>query len=120
MYNTDHPTVLIAEDDTLVRLVAGDQLRDDGFEVIEVADGAAALAVLRSGQDIQALFSDIQMPQLDGLRLAQEARRLRPGMAILLTSGQAQPAGMPAGAAFVAKPYAQSLPSTTLRRLMAA
>ena len=115
-----HPVVLLAEDDFLIRLAALDFLEHDGFEVIEACDGAAALTVMRGNSNIQLLFSDINMPNLDCVGLAREARRLRPGMGILLTSGQPRPDHLPAGAVFMEKPYSHTATTAALRNLLAA
>ncbi|MCZ7599686.1 MAG: ATP-binding protein [Gammaproteobacteria bacterium] len=81
-------TILVAEDDTDVREVVVAQLKDLGYRVITAADGEAALNVLRSGDDVDLLFTDLTMPGgLSGTELVQAARSLRPGLKALLTSG---------------------------------
>ncbi|MGE3907397.1 MAG: response regulator, partial [Reyranellaceae bacterium] len=58
-----------------------------GYVVVTAADGKGALAGLRDLSRLDLLLSDIVMPGLDGLRLVERARRLRPGLAIMLMSG---------------------------------
>ena len=73
-------TVLVVEDDPLVR----------GYVLIECADGKTDLMALRRGEEVDLLFSDIFLSDnMDGIILAQEERRLRPHLKVLLTSGNA-------------------------------
>src|SRR5918993_517405 len=65
-------TVLLVEDETLVRLLMADILEDAGFRVIEAANAVAALNWLEGGEDVQVLFTDVHMPPgIDGLELAR-------------------------------------------------
>lgn len=101
-------TVLLAEDDNQVREVAAELLRDAGFRVITASDGREALALLRRGEPVDMLFADVVMPGgVSGFDLGLEARRLRPGMPILLTSGYAGMAAAPEARDFevLPKPY---------------
>lgn len=83
-------TVLVVEDDPLVRQLAVDGLKDLGYRVLAAHDAAAALAILRSDVQIDVLFSDILMPGgMNGCQLAVEAKRIRPGIKVLLTTGYA-------------------------------
>jgi CheY-like chemotaxis protein len=80
--------VLVVEDEAAVRDIVVDCLQELGYATIEAASGPAALDMLRSGQRVDVLFSDVVMPGgIDGFRLRTEARRLRPGLRVLLTSG---------------------------------
>ncbi len=83
--------ILVVEDNPDVRKVVCQLLRDLGCEVVEAANASAALAILESDRAIDLLFSDIVMPGgMTGTELAQAARRLRPGLKTLLTSGFAE------------------------------
>jgi CheY-like chemotaxis protein len=69
------------------------QLAGLGYRTIEADNAEAALAVLRKGEPIDLLFTDIIMPgRLDGTGLARAARQLRPHLKVLLTSGFAKAA----------------------------
>jgi CheY-like chemotaxis protein len=71
--------------------VAG-QLRDLGYQVSEVPDAAQALALLRRDRSFALLFTDVIMPGgMNGLDLAALARRMQPGLRVLLTSGYNEP-----------------------------
>jgi CheY-like chemotaxis protein len=89
----DQITVLVAEDEKLVRLVIAEVLRDEGFEVIEVEHAEAALAILQiHAARIHVLFTDIQMPgTMNGLALAHHAASHWPRIALLITSARPLP-----------------------------
>jgi PAS domain S-box-containing protein len=104
-------TVLIVEDDPDVLQSAVEMVRGLGYEVLTAANGIDALAVLNRNVPIDVLFSDIVMPRgMNGVELAKEARRLRPGLRILLSSGYASAIlaaehGLTADFSFIGKPY---------------
>ncbi len=81
-------TILVVEDDDMVRGYAESVLDSLGYRVLSSRDGQAALTVLRQGQKVDLMFTDIVMPGgMNGYQLADEARRLRPALRILFTSG---------------------------------
>jgi PAS domain S-box-containing protein len=82
-------TVLLVEDDELVRATTREAMEEAGCQVVEARDGAEALQILRGDQQIDLLFSDVVMPEINGLELARLAARLRPDLKVLLTSGYA-------------------------------
>jgi CheY-like chemotaxis protein len=80
-------TILVAEDEVLVRAMVSEYLRDHGYEVVEAADAAEALAVFDAGVQVDIVFSDVQMPgSMDGAMLA-DVVRLRYRIPVLLTTG---------------------------------
>lgn len=101
--------VLLAEDETLVRMVAAEMLREEGsFKVIEAADADQALTVLEATTNVQALVTDVEMPgSLDGFTLARLVRQAWPYIGIVVTSGRVRPGpkDLPSGTLFIAKPY---------------
>ena len=110
-------TVLVAEDDERVREVTAETLRSAGMRVLTAADGRAALALLERGETVDVLFSDIIMPGgLNGIELGRAARRLRPGLPVLLATGYAGTVagGEDHGFEVMPKPYDQD---AVLRRL---
>lgn len=84
-------TVLVAEDDDLVRRTTVSMLSRLGYRVLAAADGAQALAIAREHEGpIELLFTDVVMPGLDGIQLAAAMGALRPETRVLFTSGYAQ------------------------------
>ena len=102
-------TVVIVEDEFLVRDLAVCELEDCGFTVVEFDCADAALPYLREhGGDAAAVVTDVQMPgALNGLELVAILDRLWPGVPVLITSGGplVDPRRLPACAAFIAKPW---------------
>ena len=102
------PSILIVEDEPLVRLCAVDTVVAAGFDVIEAASAAEALRILESRSDIRVIFTDIHMPgSMDGLKLAHAVRYRWPPIKIIVTSGHGFPneQALPEGGRFVPKPY---------------
>jgi CheY-like chemotaxis protein len=103
-------TVLIVEDQSLIRITTAAFLRDDGFNVLEAQSGAEAIVIFEINKtDIDLVFSDIVMPGLtDGLWLAQWVGNNRPTIPVILTS-DSHKAGLAkekcGGSLFIAKPY---------------
>lgn len=119
----DRPVVLVVEDEPLILIHSHLALEDAGFCPIAVDDAAAALDVLNDRSDVQAMFTDVRLPGvMDGLLLARRVRRLYPHVAIVVTSGSqlAEPAMLPPGAAFIAKPYTAAQIVRLLNRAAAA
>ena len=86
--NRPHGTVLVVEDELLIRLDLADQLRSAGLIVIEASTGDEALTVLKTNDAIDLVVSDIRMPRAtDGMELAAWLRRERPKIKIVLVSG---------------------------------
>lgn len=82
-------TILVVEDEVLIRLAVAEGLRDCGYHVLEASNAADAIVVLNSGTPVDLVFTDVQMPgERDGLDLARWVRRNRPEARILITSGR--------------------------------
>src|SRR2546425_5673370 len=99
-------TILIVEDDKLVRELGVEFLSDAGFQVLEATNGEEALSL--RNPNIGVLFTDINMPgPLDGITLASVAAVQRPHLAIIIGSGNVLPrsGGLPRGITFIRKPY---------------
>jgi PAS domain S-box-containing protein len=84
--------VLIVEDDATVRLIMSDVLKDVGYKVFAAADAREALAELQGERHIDLLLSDVVLPHINGRKLAETARSLRPGLKVLFVSGYAESA----------------------------
>ena len=86
-------TVLAVEDDPRVRRVSVRRLKELGYRVIETDSGPAALVVLTGDAKVDIMFTDVVMAGgMTGIELAQEARKHRPDLKVLFTSGFAEPA----------------------------
>ncbi len=79
--------ILVVEDEASVRVVTVESLRELGYRVIEADGAAAALQQIEAHADIALLLTDIVMPDVNGARLAEAARALRPGLKVLFTTG---------------------------------
>lgn len=80
-------TIVLVEDDDVVRTLTAEVLQEFGYRVQALRDGAAALQVLRSDQPVDLLMSDIGLPGMDGRELVEAARQLRPSLPVLFASG---------------------------------
>lgn len=83
-------TILVVDDDALITLNTVDVLNERGFTALEAFSGAEALAMVERFPDIAAIVTDYAMPGMNGQELAEAARRLRPGLPVLLTSGYSE------------------------------
>jgi CheY-like chemotaxis protein len=114
-------TLLLVEDDPLVRMTLVEGLVDAGFTVIEAEDAEAALALLARRDDIDVLLTDINLPGADGFDLSHAARQLRPRLPVVYTSGRfraAEPGrGLP-DAPFLAKPFSVARAAETIGALL--
>jgi PAS domain S-box-containing protein len=104
-------TILIVEDDDALRSFAVETFNDLGYHVLEAANGQAALEVLDRRDNIVLLFTDVVMPGgLNGRQLADEARRRRPGLKVLFTTGYSRNAivhhgRLDPGVQMISKPF---------------
>jgi CheY-like chemotaxis protein len=82
------PTILVVEDEVLIRMAVATFLRERGYRVLEAASADEAQAILKAAEPIEIVFSDINMPgTLNGAELAQWVRQNFPDVRVILTSG---------------------------------
>jgi CheY-like chemotaxis protein len=122
--NAPHaPTVLVVDDDALVREPISDYLREVGYEVLEAGDAQEAIDMVSHAEHVDVVFSDVRMPgELDGVGLARWMKAHRPGLPVLLTSGYAG-SSWPASelgqeVRLLPKPYTQAQVLRHIRRLL--
>jgi PAS domain S-box-containing protein len=121
---TGSETVLLVDDDDVVRTTVAMMLEDLGYTVLEAPGGAEALAVLQGGDKIDLLFTDVVMPgPVSGRQLADEARKLDPALRILFTSGYTENAiihhgRLDPGLELLSKPYTRDQLAAKLRRVL--
>jgi CheY-like chemotaxis protein len=80
-------TILLVEDDEQVRRFALSQLKSLGYNVLQAHNGVEAMELIEGNERIDLLFTDVVMPGMSGRQLADSARRRRPGLKVLFTSG---------------------------------
>jgi PAS domain S-box-containing protein len=109
-----HETILVVEDDKLVRDYVLTQLHSLGYVTLDAGNAAEALALVEAGHTFDLLFTDIIMPgAMNGRQLADEMERRRPGSKVLYTSGYTENAiihhgRLDTGVLLLAKPYRKS------------
>ena len=83
-------TILLVEDEPMVRTVAERALTRHGYKVLTANNGEEALELIEDGDEIALLISDVVMPLMDGPTMVREARKTRPDLPILFMSGYAE------------------------------
>jgi len=121
-----HETILVVEDDSLVRTVVVSQLQSLGYATLAAVNAVEALHVIDSPQEIDLLFTDMIMPgSMNGRQLADAALLRRAALKILFTSGYSNDAiihhgHLDAGVLLLAKPYRKSDLARMIRTALAA
>ncbi|CAO4150815.1 PAS domain S-box protein [Methylorubrum extorquens] len=115
--------VLVVEDEPAVLEMAVESLGELGYRTLTATQASEALDRLRGPERIDILFSDVVMPGgMNGVQLSVEARRLRPGLRVLLTSGYTGTAldahGVPADLPLLSKPYWRDELATKMRLVL--
>ena len=116
-------TILVVEDDPLMRQMSAGALADLGYTVLDSDGAAAALRILDSRPEIKLLFTDVVMPEMNGKKLADEARRRRPYLKILFTTGYTPNAVvhggvLDAGVNLLGKPFTLAQLATKVRAVL--
>ena len=112
-------TILVVEDEVLLRLDLAHQLRSAGFDVIEADSGDEALAILKVKSDVDLILTDIRMPgEIDGAELARSVRAQTQNVKIVMLSAYADTQQqLPVDAAFT-KPVRIKALLTKVRQLL--
>ncbi|RRR74269.1 MAG: PAS domain-containing sensor histidine kinase [Candidatus Viridilinea halotolerans] len=119
-----HQTIVLVEDDEMVRTLANRLLSDQGYRVFAFRDGPAALRTIRAMNDpIDLLVTDVILPAMNGRVLAEELRQLRPNIKVLFTSGYTanvivHHGILEAGIEFLPKPYALTTLAQRVREVL--
>ena len=99
-------TILVVEDEVLVRMVIADNLRDAGYTVMEASNAHEALGLLRNSVDVRLILSDVRIPgTMNGVALARTVRSEFPVIKIVLTSGTLTRLDWAGHDGFFPKPY---------------
>lgn len=118
-------TILVCEDDPEVRAFSVEMLQELGYRVLEASDGPAALRIFEQKPEvIDLLFTDVVLPNgMTGAVLADRARRIRPDLKVLFTTGYARNAivhhgRLDAGVELITKPFAYADLAARVRELL--
>ncbi|MDP1868368.1 MAG: PAS domain S-box protein [Bradyrhizobium sp.] len=120
-----HETILVVEDDKLVRDYVLTQLHSLGYGTLDAANAAEALALVAAGNRFELLFTDVIMPgAMNGRQLAKELEKTSPGLKVLFTSGYTENAiihhgRLDSGVLLLAKPYRKSDLAAMIRKALA-
>lgn len=123
--STGRETILLVDDEPLVRMIAAEALTDLGYTVIEAAEGATALKVLASQRAIDLLVTDVGLPGgTNGRQVADAARVTRPDLKVLFITGYAENAvlnhgHLERGMHLLTKPFAMDAFARKVRDLIA-
>jgi signal transduction histidine kinase/ActR/RegA family two-component response regulator len=121
---TGTETVLLVDDDEIVRTTVAMMMEDLGYTIIEAGSGAEALSILERGDKVDLLFTDVVMPgAVNGRQLADRARDLDSNLRVLFTSGYTENAivhngQLDAGTELLSKPYNRDQLAAKLRRVL--
>ena len=119
-----HETVLVVDDEPIVRMLVSEVLEELGYRAIEAADGVAGLKVLGSDTRIDLLVTDIGLPGgMNGRQVADAARRHRPDLKVLFITGYAENAlishgHLEAGMHVLTKPFAMEALASRIREII--
>lgn len=115
----DAQTILIVEDEFLIRFILADSLRDFGYQVLEAASGDEGYDILMSGQAIDLVITDVHMPGgLDGMELTRRSKRLAPDRPVIVCSAHLAAFNADPADAFLAKPYMMAVLSDVIEKLI--
>jgi PAS domain S-box-containing protein len=120
-----HETILVVEDDKLVRDYVLTQLHSLGYVTLDAANAAEAQAIVEAGNEFDLLFTDVIMPgAMNGRQLANELQKSKPGLKVLFTSGYTENAiihhgRLDTGVLLLAKPYRKSEMAVMIRKALA-
>jgi PAS domain S-box-containing protein len=117
-------TILVVEDDDDVRIYSSESLRELGYDVLEARNARTALDMLDRHPEVAVIFTDIGLPGgTNGRQLCEEARKLRPTIKVLFTSGYARNAivhdgRLDPGVELLTKPFTQAALAEKLRDII--
>ncbi|WP_262269983.1 response regulator [Microvirga yunnanensis] len=114
----DSKTILLVEDEPLVRMFMVDLLQEEGYRVLEAAHADEALTLLGARPDVLAVVTDVNMPGMTGFELARAIHEKNPMMSVVIMSAVTGPGeeGLPSNAVFLAKPTMPAMIVDTVNR----
>jgi len=120
--NNGTAVVLVVEDDAIIRMGAVDLVLTAGYRALEAQDADEAIRILEARNDIDLVFTDVEMPgTMDGIKLSEFIRDRWPPVKIIVASGKAilEESSLPEGSRFFSKPYNDNAITDTMARLLA-
>lgn len=114
-------TVIVVEDETLVRMNIAMSLEDEGYIVLEASNADDAIGLLEQHPEIRLMFTDIDMPgSMDGLKLAEAVRDRWPPVKIIIASGHRHLNDdlLPVEGRFFSKPYDHAHIISAMREML--
>jgi CheY-like chemotaxis protein len=109
--------ILVIEDDPFIRDMAVTELEDAGYQVMEAASGGQALRLLQAGIAVDALLTDVRMPEATGWEVARAYRERFPELPVLYVTGYAEQMQPVTGGIILSKPYKMSQVISLLNEL---
>jgi CheY-like chemotaxis protein len=97
--------ILVVEDDSFIRDMAVTELEEAGHEVMEAASGGQALRLLQTGIAVDALLTDIRMPEANGWEVARAYRQRFPDLPVVYVTGYAEQLQPVPGGIVISKPF---------------
>ena len=113
--------VLVVEDSPIIRMSAVDLVQFAGYEALEACNADEAIGILETRDDIDLVFTDVQMPgTMDGVKLSHYIRDRWPPVKLIVVSGAAilEQSSLPGGSRFFQKPYDSNVITDTMARLL--
>jgi CheY-like chemotaxis protein len=116
-------TVLVVEDEVIVRGLIVEVLEELGYRVLEAGDGPGGLSILQSAEPIALMITDVGLPGMNGRQLADAGRERRPGLKVMFITGYAESAMLVSGklepgTSVVTKPFAVNALEAEIRKIM--
>lgn len=119
--NNGKAVVLVVEDSTIIRMGAVDLVLAMGYEALQASNADEAIAILESREDVDLVFTDVQMPgTMDGIKLSHYIRKRWPPVRLIVASGAAilQESSLPSGSRYFSKPYDDHSITDAMARLL--
>lgn len=120
--NNGKAVVLVVEDSAIIRMGAVDLVVAAGYEALEAADADEAIRILEARNDIDLVFTDVEMPgTMDGIKLSRYIRDRWPPVKIIVASGRAilEESSLPEGSKFFSKPYSDHAIADMMAKMLA-
>jgi len=114
-----HAVILVVDDEKSIRTLVTQLLQADGYAALSARDAQEALEIVRdSPSDIALVITDFDLPGLNGVDLCTELNQRRPGIGLIVMSGE--PREIPGGLPFIGKPFGRATLMANVRHVLSA